>query len=114
MKEVLDLHIHSHFSRATSKNMDIEHLTEWAKKKGVTILATGDITHPEWVKVLKNKLVDLKNGLFEFNSVKFMLSGEVNIVFHAYGKPRKVHLLVSVPSFSILNGLNKELSRFER
>ncbi len=112
MREVLDLHIHSHFSMATSKNMDLEHMSEWARKKGITILATGDITHPLWVNTLKNKLTDLQNGLFEFNGTKFILCGEVNIVFKKNEKLRKIHLLVAVPSFKLLTALDRVLSHF--
>ncbi len=112
MIDVVDLHIHSHYSMATSKDMDLEHLSSWAKKKGVTILAAGDITHPLWVENLKNKLTDLKNGFFEFDGVKFILTGEVNIVFQYEGKPRKVHIVISVPSFEILDAVNKSLSEY--
>ena len=112
MREVVDLHLHSYFSRATSKDMDLEHMAEWARKKGVTILGTSDITHPEWVNILKHKLTDLQNGLFEFNGIKFILCGEVNLVFRKNEKLRKIHLLVAVPSFKLLTILNKTLSRF--
>jgi PHP family Zn ribbon phosphoesterase len=84
----------------------------WAKKKGVTILATGDITHPLWVKELEGKLIDLKNGLFEFNGVRFILSGEVNLVYNQNGKVRKIHLLITVPSFQILHEVNRAVSSF--
>ena len=112
MIDVVDLHIHSHYSMATSKNMNLENLSLWAKKKGVTILATGDITHPLWVKELEGKLTDLKNGLFEFNGVRFILSGEVSLVYNQNGKVRKIHLLVMVPSFQILHEVNKAISSF--
>jgi uncharacterized protein (TIGR00375 family) len=112
MREILDLHVHSRFSRATSKDMNIEGMAERAKKKGITILGTGDITHPEWMKEVKKKLVDLKNGLFEFGGVKFILSGEINIVFNLDGKLRKIHVLLTVPSFDLLDVLNAELLHF--
>ncbi len=112
MIDVVDLHIHSHYSMATSRDMDLEHLSFRAKKKGVTILATGDITHPLWVKNLKSKLTDLKNGLFEFDGVRFVLAGEVNIVFKHKGKIRKVHIVISVPSFEVLDAVNKKLSEY--
>ena len=112
MIDVVDLHIHSHYSMATSKDMDLEHLSFWAKKKGVTILATGDITHPLWVKNLKDKLIDLQNGFFEFDGVRFVLAGEVNIVFEHNGKSRKVHIVIAVPSFEILSKVNEKLSQY--
>ncbi len=112
MIDVIDLHIHSHYSMATSKNMNLEQMSYWAKMKGVTILATGDITHPLWIKELKKKLNDLGNGLFEFDGVRFILSGEVNIIFKEKGKVHKIHILVTVPSFDILAKVNKTLSQF--
>ncbi len=112
MIDVVDLHIHSHYSMATSKNMNLEQISYVAKVKGVTLLATGDITHPLWVKELKEKLTDLKNGLFEFNGIRFVLSGEVNIIFKEEGKVHKMHLLITVPSFKILDKVNDALSKF--
>jgi len=112
VREILDLHVHSRFSRATSKNISVEGMAEWAKKKGVTILGTGDITHSKWMEEVKTKLIDLKNGLFEFSGVKFILSGEINIIFSINGKLRKIHLLLTVPSFDLLDVLNAELAHF--
>ena len=68
MKYIADLHIHSKFSRATSKQMDLEHLDQWAKIKGIDILGTGDFTHPEWFRELKNKLESLGNGLYKLRN----------------------------------------------
>ena len=59
-----DLHIHSKYSRATSKNCDLEHLAIWARKKGISIVGTGDFTHPAWIAELKDKLVPAEPGLF--------------------------------------------------
>ena len=64
MRYIADFHIHSKYSRATSPQMDLEHLDEWAKIKGIDILGTGDFTHPEWFKELKNKLKSFGNGLY--------------------------------------------------
>ncbi len=112
MIDVVDLHIHSHYSMATSKDMDLEHLSFWARKKGATILATGDITHPLWVQNLKSKLTDLHNGFFEYGGVRFVLAGEVNLVFEHDARMRKVHVIIVVPSFGILNEVNKKLSTY--
>ena len=56
MKFIADFHIHSKYSRATSRDMDLENLDKWAKIKGIKVLGTGDFTHPEWLKSLKEKL----------------------------------------------------------
>ncbi|MDP6179340.1 MAG: hypothetical protein QGG48_05555, partial [Desulfatiglandales bacterium] len=65
MKFIADLHVHSHFSRATSRNLDPEHLALWAKKKGITVIGTGDFTHPGWVSELQEKLMEAETGLFQ-------------------------------------------------
>jgi len=59
-----DLHIHSRFSRACSKDCDIEHLSWWARRKGLSVLGTGDFTHPAWAAELKDTLVPAEPGLF--------------------------------------------------
>jgi len=59
-----DLHIHSKFSRATSKDMNLETIEQWAQIKGIQLMATGDFTHPDWLKEIENKLNDEGNGLF--------------------------------------------------
>ena len=64
MKFIADLHIHSHFSRATSRNLDPENLALWAQKKGINLIGTGDFTHPGWVTELEEKLIEAENGLF--------------------------------------------------
>ena len=64
MKFIADLHIHSHFSRATSRSLDPEHIAIWARKKGITVIGTGDLTHPGWVSELQEKLIEAENGLY--------------------------------------------------
>ena len=59
-----DLHVHSKYSRATSKHCDLEHFAYWACKKGIAVVATGDFTHPAWRAELKEKLVPAEPGLF--------------------------------------------------
>ena len=65
MTFVADLHIHSHFSRATARSLDPENLALWAQKKGITLIGTGDFTHPGWVDELKDKLIEVEDGLFQ-------------------------------------------------
>ena len=79
MKFIADFHIHSHYSIATSKNLNPEHLDNWAKIKGVTIVGTGDFTHPGWLAELKEKLEPAEQGLYK-------LKGEYKI-----GQPFAVH-----------------------
>ena len=64
MKFIADLHIHSHFSRATSKNLDPEHIALWAQKKGIGVVGTGDFTHSGWIAELREKLIEAEDGLY--------------------------------------------------
>ena len=104
----VDLHIHSRFSRATSKDITIENLEKWARIKGIDILGTGDFSHPEWLKELKSNLNEKNGILFSKTGFKFVLSGEISLVF-SKGKGRRVHLVILAPSFSIADKINSYL-----
>jgi uncharacterized protein (TIGR00375 family) len=112
---ITDLHIHSRYSRATSKDLTIDNLVKWAKIKGINLLGTGDISHDKWLSEIKEKLVE-KNGIlwhnFENEKEKFpfILSGEISLVFTAGGKGRRVHLVYLVPSLAINEKINAYLS----
>ena len=112
MKFAADLHIHSKYSRATSPNMNIKTLSEYAKLKGISLLGTGDFTHYLWLEELKNTLKDSGNGLFEYNGVNFMLTGEVSSIYSKNGKVRKIHNVIFVPSFDIADKVNAALSGY--
>ena len=94
-----DLHIHSKYSRATSKNLTLEELAIWAKKKGLSLIGTGDFTHPAWFEEIKQKLIPSDDGTFrlkpeiekEINaSVKFILTVEISTIYKKWDKTRKV------------------------
>ena len=106
-----DFHIHSKYSRAVSKNTDLKTLSESAKIKGLSVLGTGDFTHPLWFQELKENLKPTENGLFEFNGVNFMLTVEVSTVSFLNGKTRKVHHVIHAPSFEIAEQLNDIYSK---
>ena len=106
-----DLHIHSKYSRATSKDCDLEHLAYWARKKGITVVGTGDFTHPVWLGELKETLVPAEPGLFRLRDdiarsvderlppscngqTRFMLSVEISTIYKKGELTRKVHHLV--------------------
>jgi uncharacterized protein (TIGR00375 family) len=112
MKFIADLHIHSKYSRATSPNMNIKTLSEYAKLKGISLLGTGDFTHYQWLKELKSTLKDSGNGLFEYNGVNFMLTGEVSSIYSKNGKVRKIHNVIFVPSFEAADKINTILSGY--
>ncbi|MFH1478796.1 MAG: endonuclease Q family protein [Candidatus Omnitrophota bacterium] len=110
MKFAADLHIHSKYSRATSPQMEIKTLSEYAKLKGISLLGTGDFTHHLWLEELKSTLKDSGNGLFEYNGINFMLTGELSSVYSKNGKTRKIHNVIFVPSFDIADKVNNKLS----
>lgn len=101
MRYIADLHIHSKFSRACSKDLDLEGNTEWARKKGINIVGTGDFTHPVWIKELKEKLVEEKQGLYKLkgtpSEVLFMITTELSCIYKQGDKVRRIHLCVFIP-----------------
>jgi len=112
MRVFSDLHIHSKYARATSKEMDLEHLSKFGKLKGLNLIGTGDFTHPKWLKELKEKLKPVENtGLFSFDGMNFMLTTEISTVYNQDNKTRKIHHLVHVPSFEIVEQINDELTK---
>ena len=125
-----DLHVHSKYSRATSKALTPRHLAAWARVKGLDVLATGDFTHPEWLAELEEQLVPDGHGLLRLKDgkdlepeipwlsgyplpghAKFLLSTEISSIYKRGGKVRKVHNLVYVPSFEAAKKLNAKLAR---
>lgn len=128
MRYYADLHIHSRFSRATSPECDLEHLHYWALKKGITVLGTGDFTHPAWMGELRAKLLPSEPGLFKLRkgvadalaarlpvscrgTVRFMLSGEISTIYKSGDKTRKVHHLVYAPTIQKAQRISRALGR---
>ena len=111
MKIIADFHIHSKYSRATSRNMDIPTLSQWAKLKGINLLGTGDFTFHLWLEELKKYLTPLEDkGLFLYEGVYFILSTEVSNIFSQNNKVYRVHNVIMVPSFKMAEEVNKMLS----
>lgn len=125
-----DLHIHSKYSRATSKSLTPRHLAAWARVKGLDVVATGDFTHPQWLAELEEQLAPDGQGLFSLKDgrnleaeipwladyplparAKFILSAEISSIYKRGGKVRKVHNLVYAPSFEAAKKLNEKLAR---
>ncbi len=123
-----DLHIHSKFSRACSKQCDLEHLAWWALRKGVTVIGTGDFTHPAWSAELKENLVAAEPGLFRLRpdiekhvrytsppgngqSIRFMLSVEIATIYRRADRTRKVHHLLYAPTFAAADRITAALAR---
>ena len=113
MKFIADFHIHSKYSRATSKDMDLENLDKWAKVKGIKLLGTGDFTHPEWLKSLKEKLIPAEPGLFKLkngqSSTRFILTSEISCIYSKKNRVRKIHIIVFAPSFDVVEKINAHL-----
>jgi len=65
---IADLHIHSRYSRATSRDLTPENLDFQARRKGIRVLGTGDFTHPAWRQELKEKLVLEEDGLYRLKT----------------------------------------------
>jgi len=125
---IADLHIHSPFSRATSKKLLPRNLAAWAEIKGLDVVATGDFTHPKWLEILEEELVEVEEGLFELKNkqglakeipgffgelkgkVRFILSAEISSIYKKRGKVRKIHNLVYVPSLDKAKELNRKLA----
>lgn len=105
------MHLHSRFSRATSRDMDLEHLARWARWKGIDLLGTGDFTHPQWFRELKEKLSPAGEGIYEFGGANFLITGEISCIWSQGGRQRRVHFLVLVPSLEDAAKVNLELSR---
>ena len=122
-----DLHVHSKYSRATSRDLDLEHLAFWGARKGIAIVATGDCVHPVWLQELKEKLVPAASGLFRLRPEielamveklppscralpSFMLSTEISTIYKKGEKTRKIHHLIYAPDFPTVDRLAAKLA----
>src|SRR5262245_3292697 len=123
-----DLHIHSKYSRATSRDLDLEHIAWWAARKGIAVVGTGDCVHPVWLAEIKDKLVPLGNGLFRLKPdieqevwstlppvcrrpVRFMLSTEISTIYKKGDKTRKIHHLIYAADLDAADRLAASLAR---
>jgi uncharacterized protein (TIGR00375 family) len=126
MRFIADLHIHSSYSRATSAEMVPEGIWRWSQLKGITVVGTGDFTHPAWFKELSEKLEPAGNGLFSLKEgyrsdgavpesckaeVFFFLSAEISCIYKKNDKTRKIHCLVFMPDLASVARFNAALAR---
>lgn len=125
MKTISDLHIHSRFSMATSKEGTPENLDFWARKKGISLIGTGDFTHPVWREELKERLVSEGNGLYRLRDAyvkeesrkfpgegtRFVVSGEISSIYKKNGKTRKVHNVILLPSLEAADAMAQRLEK---
>lgn len=120
---IADLHIHSRYSRATSRDCTPESLDLWARRKGISIVGTGDFTHPAWREELSQKLVPAEEGFYTLKEEyrikdstagaafvpRFILSGEISSIYKKNGKVRKVHSVILLPGLEDAKKLSKKL-----
>ena len=121
---IADLHIHSHFSRATSRVLIPELLDWWARRKGIQVVGTGDFTHPGWRQELAEKLIPAEEGLYRLREdcrrldglpaggeipVRFMVTGEISSIYKWDGRVRKVHSLILLPGLEEAEALAQRL-----
>ncbi|MFQ5988642.1 MAG: endonuclease Q family protein [Candidatus Methylomirabilales bacterium] len=115
MPFIADLHLHSRYSRATSREMEVESLARWGRKKGIALLGTGDFTHPTYFAELKAKLTPAEPGLYRLKkgeqSIRFILQVEICNIYHEGGRLRKIHTLLYAPSLQAAERLNAGLAR---
>lgn len=126
MKFYTDLHLHSYLSRATSKDLNLEHLVLWAQLKGIHVVGTADFVHPVWMAELKKKLEPAEEGFYKLKphyaspaereipaacsgSVRFMLTVEISNIYKRLGKVRKIHNIVFAPSFEAAEKIQARL-----
>ena len=118
---IADLHIHSRYSRATSKDGDLPHLDLWARRKGIDLLGTGDLTHPAWRAEMKDQLIPAGEGVYTLRedlrlaglapgrAPRFVITGEISSIYKRGGKTRKVHNLILLPSLEAADALSAKL-----
>ncbi|MBM3244628.1 MAG: DNA helicase UvrD [Candidatus Omnitrophica bacterium] len=111
MEFIADFHIHSKYSRATSRDMDVEHIAENAKLKGIKLMGSGDFTHHLWLEELKHTLEDLGNGLFKHKDIYFILTAEISSIYSKNNRSYRIHNLIFSPSFKTTDKINAALSR---
>jgi uncharacterized protein (TIGR00375 family) len=92
--------------------MDVAHIAEWAKIKGITLMGTGDFTHHLWLEELKHNLEDLGNGLFKYQEIYFILTSEISSIYSKKGKTYRIHNMVFSPSLKTTDRINEVLSRY--
>ena len=110
MTIVADLHIHGRYSRATSKNLTIPFLEKYARIKGVSLLGCGDFTHPIWIEHLKKELGNEGDGIYRTKTdFPFMLTTEISLIYTSNGKGRRIHNVVTAPSFDVVDQITEWL-----
>lgn len=111
MAYVADLHIHSRFSRACSRDLNIPNLAKWSEYKGIDLMGTGDCLHPLWQEELKASLKDMGNGTYQHGNTKFILTTEIACIYSEKGRVHRIHILLFLPSIDSAKKLSEVFSK---
>jgi uncharacterized protein (TIGR00375 family) len=125
---IADLHIHSKYSRACSKKLDLPNINAWCQLKGIDLVSTGDFTYPAWFKDIHAQLDETDTGIYELKKefvdkheinipesckrpVHFILTTEVSLIYKKNDRVRKVHLVILAPNIETVAKINIELDK---
>ena len=128
MRFIADFHIHSSYSRATAKNITLDSLSAWGKIKGITLIGTGDFTHPAWFRQMKERLLPDGGGFLRLKKesddadgwsvpascsreTRFIITGEISSIYKYGDKTRKVHNLIIMPDLDSAARFNQRLGK---
>ncbi len=129
MPLIVDLHLHSHYSRATSKDMDLAHIYAWSKLKGINVVGTGDFTHPKWLEEIQQQLEPAEPGLWQLkkeiaskqnqvmpisyrdNEHRFILTAEISTIYSKDNAVRKLHQILVAPDLKTVAKINSQLNQ---
>ena len=111
MEVIADLHMHSKYSRATSKNLIFENIEKYAKIKGLSLVGTGDFTHPKWIQEIKTKLTEKDDsGIYQTKTgFPFLLQSEISLMYKWNGKGRKIHNVILAPNLKVVDQITEYL-----
>jgi len=115
MRFIADFHVHSKYSRATSKEMDVENLARWAPIKGINLMGTGDFTHPNYFAELRLRLKPAEEGLYRLKKgdspTRFVLTAETSHIYSQNGKSHRIHIIIFAPDLETVGKINSKLAR---
>jgi uncharacterized protein (TIGR00375 family) len=115
MRFIADFHVHSKYSRATSKEMDVENLARWAPIKGINLMGTGDFTHPNYFAELRLRLKPAEEGFYRLKKgdspTRFVLTAETSHIYKQNGKSHRIHIIVLAPDLETVGKINAKLAR---
>ena len=116
MKIIADFHVHSAYSRATSKEMHLRTMAQWAGLKGIHLLGSGDFTHPAYFEEIKTDLEETGHGLLKLkegdaSAIQFILTAETSHIYTQAGKGRRVHMMIFAPAIRSVEKINLHLGR---